>query len=62
MPQAAVTLIGALVLESDIRTHTFDDHYTDVALILLTCLLAMVMNVTSFGTRLVCLEGVGDRR
>eukprot|EP00802_Teleaulax_amphioxeia_P022061 Tamp_22473.p1 GENE.Tamp_22473~~Tamp_22473.p1 ORF type:complete len:344 (+),score=55.33 Tamp_22473:46-1077(+) len=49
MPQAVVTILAAVPLERDIMTHRFDNNYTDVALIALTCLIAMVMNVTSFG-------------
>jgi len=47
--KAIVTAIAAVPLERGIVQHRFDPNYSDVALIVLTCLIAMVMNVTSFG-------------
>mmetsp|Transcript_22929 Transcript_22929/g.74773 ORF Transcript_22929/g.74773 Transcript_22929/m.74773 type:complete len:362 (-) Transcript_22929:70-1155(-) len=49
LPQTLITLASVVVVEPNVTSHTFSSNYVDVALIVLTCLIAMVMNVTSFG-------------
>lgn len=48
-PQAGMTILSALLLENDILVHKFDPQHLDVFWIAITCLLAMLLNVTSFG-------------
>jgi hypothetical protein len=46
-------MMAAVVLEHDIVEHQFDSNYMDVALIFLSCLIAVVLNITSFGKIMV---------
>jgi len=48
-PQAGITVIAALLFEHDILNHKFDTQNLDIFWIAITCLLAMLLNVTSFG-------------
>jgi len=48
-PMAGLTIVGALLFENDVFSHLADAQFKDMALIFMSCMLAMMLNVTTFG-------------
>lgn len=49
IPQSLITLLAACIFEQDVTRHKFHPDYVDVGLVLLTCLMAIGVNITSMG-------------